>query len=312
MNSGQKQGRRAIPELGLNVPAPPKRISTRQTEKDPEIEELDTNFIKGPPPADPNLKVELETLERDGYIILPNLVSEEYIQEVREALRPYQKFTPDGRNNFEGLKTQRIYGLMGKSRVFDHMAAHPRIMAILDQLLLSNFLLTTTQSILIKPGEDPQPLHFDDGFVPVPRPHRPFSYATMWSIDPFTKENGGTVVIPGSHKWGMRRPTEEDMKNAVSICMPPGSVCLFGSQLWHGGGQSLPDAPPRLAIAFQYCEPYIRPQENQFLVVAPEEVPKLSPRIQTLIGYSIHPPFIGHANGLHPLKALPNYIKPKL
>lgn len=48
----------------------------------------------------------------------------------------------------------------------------------------------------------------------------------------------------------------------------------------------------------------VRPQENQFLVVPPSEVPALSPAMQALIGYAIHPPFIGHANGRHPLKAL--------
>ena len=31
----------------------------------------------------------------------------------------------------------------------------------------------------------------------------------------------------------------------------------------------------------------------------------MSPRLQALLGYSIHPPFMGHANGLHPLRTLP-------
>ena len=30
----------------------------------------------------------------------------------------------------------------------------------------------------------------------------------------------------------------------------------------------------------------------------------MSPRVQQLLGYSIHPPFMGHANGVHPRRAL--------
>ena len=33
-----------------------------------------------------------------------------------------------------------------------------------------------------------------------------------------------------------------------------------------------------------------------------------SARIQSLLGYSIHPPFMGHINGLHPLRTIdPTY-----
>jgi hypothetical protein len=30
----------------------------------------------------------------------------------------------------------------------------------------------------------------------------------------------------------------------------------------------------------------------------------MSPRVQALLGYSIHPPFMGHAKGLHPRRVL--------
>ena len=30
----------------------------------------------------------------------------------------------------------------------------------------------------------------------------------------------------------------------------------------------------------------------------------MSPRVQALLGYSVHPPFMGHANGLHPRRVL--------
>jgi ectoine hydroxylase-related dioxygenase (phytanoyl-CoA dioxygenase family) len=88
--------------------------------------------------------------------------------------------------------------------------------------------------------------------------------------------------------------------------MSAGSVVFFASTLWHGGG--LNKSVERLAVSGHYSQPWARPQENQFLIVPPSIVPSLSPKLQSMIGYSVHPPFIGHVDGLHPLKTLKNSV----
>ena len=40
------------------------------------------------------------------------------------------------------------------------------------------------------------------------------------------------------------------------------------------------------------------------LAVPPEIAGKLPERVRELIGYSIHPPFVGHVDGLHPKRLL--------
>ena len=37
---------------------------------------------------------------------------------------------------------------------------------------------------------------------------------------------------------------------------------------------------------------------------SPPEAARMSPRVQALLGYSIHPPFMGHVRGLHPRRLL--------
>ena len=75
------------------------------------------------------------------------------------------------------------------------------------------------------------------------------------------------------------------------------------------GGENR-SAAPRLALSNQYCEPWARQQENYFLSLAPETVRGMSPRVQALLGYSIHPPFMGHVNGLHPRRTLERGYEP--
>jgi ectoine hydroxylase-related dioxygenase (phytanoyl-CoA dioxygenase family) len=71
----------------------------------------------------------------------------------------------------------------------------------------------------------------------------------------------------------------------------------------HRGGENR-SARPRLALSNQYCEPWARQQENYSLAIPPGRVRELSPRVQALLGYSIHPPFMGHVGGIHPRRLL--------
>ena len=60
----------------------------------------------------------------------------------------------------------------------------------------------------------------------------------------------------------------------------------------------------RFAVTHQYCEAYIRQQENYLLELSKDTVHRLSPELKALVGYSIYPPFIGMVNGTHPLRLL--------
>jgi len=247
---------------------------------------------------------DLRIIEKDGYIILRNILSENEIQQLKSAISPFLTYT--GRNRFEGVRTHRVYALLAKSRVFDDLILHPRVIPLVDQLLLPNYLLTAYQGIDILPGEKPQPMHHDDQFISVRRPHRAFGVSTIWALDEFTSENGATIVYPGSHLWGHHDPPEG--AKVVKCVMPAGSVVIFLSTLWHGGGPNI-SKNSRLALSAQYCEPWIRQQENQILNVPFSVVNTLHPKLKALIGYSVHPPFIGHANGLHPLKKVEEILE---
>lgn len=243
---------------------------------------------------------DLEAVQREGFVIIPNLLTADELASIREAVTPLLHHA--GRNAFEGTRTQRLYAVLEKTRVLDRLIAHPRILALLDRTFLPNYLLSQAQVIRILPGEAAQPLHPDDGFYPVPRPRHPLGAATVWAIDEFTHDNGATVIVPGSQHWDdARTPTPKDER--IPAVMPAGSVVFYPGTLWHGGGANRSPAP-RLAVTCQYCEPWLRTQENYFLSVPRETVRALPEDLKRLLGYSIHPPFMGMANGMHPKRVL--------
>lgn len=242
---------------------------------------------------------DMAALDRDGYVIWENLLSTEQCAQIRETVRPWLGHT--GRNSFEGRRTQRVYSVLSRTRVCDRLVDHPRVLAVLDRLLMPNYLLSALQAINIQPGEAAQLAHHDDGFYPVPRPRAPLAAATIWAIDDFTADNGATVLYPGSHRWGKRRPGPDD--EAIPVVMPAGSCVLFVGTLWHGGGANTTDRD-RLAVTAQYCQPWLRPMEAFTLSVPRDIARTVSDDIRRMLGYSIHPPFVGAVDGLHPLRLL--------
>ena len=243
-------------------------------------------------------EADLARVQRDGYVIMPDLLDAKALAEVKEAVAPLLERS--GRNPFEGHSTQRVYSVLSKTRACDRIVDHPRVLALLDRLFLPNYLLSMLQVINILPGEQAQMLHTDDSFYPIPRPRKALGAATIWAIDDFTADNGATDIVAGSQLWGEERPDPADRQPVV---MPAGSCVFFVGTLWHGGGANRSERP-RLAVTAQYCEPWVRPQEAFTLSASRHTVREVSEDIRRMLGYSIHPPFIGQVDGMHPKRLL--------
>lgn len=265
-------------------------------------------------------------VEADGYTIIPDFLGAADLAEVRRVLALYLE-THTGRNDFEGTRTERIYTLVARGRVFWQLALDARVMALCARFLEPGFLLTASQAIRIDPGETPQPFHTDDAFYTIPRPRPMVSLSTIVAVDAFTAENGGTEVIPGSHRWDDRQVAgtygRSDVGASAQVAvdaaferlarpveMPPGGCVVFAGTLLHRGGRNR-SPHPRCAFSHQYCRPWARQQENFTLGVPPEVARQMPERLQELLGYSIHPPFMGQLSASHPRKALaPGYVLP--
>ena len=281
-------------------------------------------MLKHSPPDTP-LPQLLQQLDDDGYVIIPSLLPPAQVQAIRDALAPYLQRQLMGRNDFEGYDSERVYALLAKSPVFGELAAHPLVLDVCEKILGPNFMLSACLAINSHPGENAQPLHFDDSFYKVPRPRQAYGVSAFWAIDEFTETNGATEIIPGSHKGGDDRPTGagygfnesfvngkhvpvEDHPDLQKVVMPSGSLMLTPGTLWHRGGANKSNAS-RLAITPQYCVAWGRQMETMLLSVPPHVVAQYPERVQQLLGYSIHPPFMGHVNGMHPGRVLHQFSR---
>lgn len=260
--------------------------------------------------------------QEEGYVIFPHVLTADQLDRQRAALQPWLEADQRGRNNFEGAQSNRIYGMLDKDPVFADLISHPLQLAFAERELGQSCLLYACLAINLLPGETVQPWHFDDSHCALPRPREPLSQSTFWSISETTEENGATEIIPGSHKWGDEEPDganrgsdfktgvidktnhgTDDHPDMIRATMPAGSLMIAKGTLWHRGGANRSDAP-RLIVTPQFCKGWCRPLEQQLLVVPPEKAARFPKRVQELLGYNIHPPFMGYVDGMHPSRKL--------
>lgn len=255
-----------------------------------------------------------------GFIVFENVLSPDELASVERALEPWLNADLRGRNDFEGLKSNRVYAMAAKSPVFVDLMIHPLALAFAEAELGPSCLLSAMLAIKLHPGETVQPWHFDDS-CGVERPRRTAGVSAFWAITETTEENGATEIIPGSHLWGKETPqdglgsafsdtTVRDVDDdpafrddAIKMIMPAGSLGLAKGTLWHRGGANRSKSP-RTLITPQYCAGYMRQLENMILAV-PKDIAKMMPqRARELLGYSIHAPFMGYVDGMHPARTL--------
>src|SRR6202043_682469 len=86
---------------------------------------------------------------------------------------------------------------------------HPLLLALCDRILLpscARYQLNLGHLLQRGPGADEQLLHRDEAvWSDVPRPTPELQLATVIAFVDFTRANGGTRVVPGSHRWPDRQ-----------------------------------------------------------------------------------------------------------
>jgi ectoine hydroxylase-related dioxygenase (phytanoyl-CoA dioxygenase family) len=248
-------------------------------------------------------------LERDGCIVIENVLDKEGLDRLKGELRPHFEETPNCTGDFYGHATKRLSSLIAKSTLCRGMAIHPVILSVMDEFLLKGcrqYQLNLTQAIQIGPGEPQQIMHPDDPLFPFVHPGYEAMINCMWAVDEFTSENGATNVVPGSHKWervGLipeREPAQDEITQGV---MPAGSVLIYFGSLLHCGGANR-TAKPRTGIVLSYCQGWLRQSENQYLAVPLEIAQTLPERLQRLLGYFVHEPNLGQLEGRDPIELL--------
>lgn len=256
------------------------------------------------PSADPDLVH--SAFQADGVVIVEELLDEATVhhmnEEVAEAMATASPETPlfdPVMEQFYGPSTRQVTGAAAISPTFaTEVMCHPLLLALCDRVLLpscARYQLNLGHLIQRDPGAENQWLHRDEVvWSDVPRPRPEVQLASVVAFVDFTRDNGATRIIPGSHRWPdrelspveqMRQPPPEELIEFAE--MPAGSAVVYSGGTIHGAGGNVTTGS-RLGAHLSYCLGWLRTEENNYLAVPPSVAATLPRTAQELLGYAMH------------------------
>jgi ectoine hydroxylase-related dioxygenase (phytanoyl-CoA dioxygenase family) len=239
-------------------------------------------------------------ISEHGWVILPDVIDAESVARLRKLVDSTmtRDDTQFGANAFLGHHTRRVFNLLAHDSAFGSVPIDSSVLAVAEAVLDHELLLSSLTAIETHPGQADQPLHADDGSIPLARPHQPLALVALWALTDFNETNGATRLVPRSHQ-NPQRPPPGERADAVSAEMPAGSVLLYNGSIWHGGSANR-SANRRIFIACNYCAGWVRQEESQLLGLDRDYVATLPPRLRRLIGYGVYRGLLGHVAGEDP------------
>jgi ectoine hydroxylase-related dioxygenase (phytanoyl-CoA dioxygenase family) len=245
-----------------------------------------------------------ELVTRQGWTILREVIEPDLVAALLERIdaKLGELRIPYGRNPFLGERTRRIFNLLARDPLFARVPVHDSVLPVAEAVLDRELLLSSLTAIEMQPGQAAQPLHADDGSYALPKPHPPFNTTAIWALTDFTRENGATRLVPGSHR-SERNPRRGEQADVVLAEMPAGSVLLYHGSLWHAGGENR-SASRRVAIVCNYCAGFLRQEECQLLAIGREQLLAFPPRLRELVGYGTYRGLLGHVDQRNPAALL--------
>ena len=176
-----------------------------------------------------------EQFERDGFLVVRGLFSEQQVAAVKERLAYYiregLRMLREGQKpeadtvNFNGVLIQleplvakgeympndplyavrKVWNFFGRDEVLTQLATNPHLLDIVEDLMGSSAIWFFADKALLKPPKIgvEKPWHQDLPYFPFEPKDEPQIHVAAWiALDEATVENGCMQYIPGSHKLG--------------------------------------------------------------------------------------------------------------
>ncbi|HYD86036.1 MAG TPA: phytanoyl-CoA dioxygenase family protein [Vitreimonas sp.] len=253
-------------------------------------------------------------LRRYGALIVEDAAESDLMEAVKSELSPWFERAFTGTGDFFGKQTKRFSGVFAKAPVTAHLAGDGFILEIVERVLIGpqeepprcdKIQLNLTQAIGILPGQGAQVLHRDEVMFPFAHDFEVMANV-MWTLDPWTAENGATRIVPGSGSWPRTRLAQKG--EVIAALAPANAAIIWLGSTIHGGGMNASGAIRR-GLAFSYSLGWLAQAEKLLLSTPPDVARRLPEPVQRLIGYQLHKPNLGWIEEQDPIRWLNGEVR---
>jgi len=263
------------------------------------------------PPLTEDIEEAKSHLDKYGMALIANALNDEEVREMDERLN--EQFLGEEKHKVgskvrgdEGLGIQSseeekvsrlVWNLINKGDCFLKLIDHPKILPLIQHMIGKKVCLCSMGAHMNGSGNEKMALH-QDQWPLVPHAFDfPFMANVMYLISDNSPENGGTRLIPGSHKWPLidyKTANGEDIqKKAVSLTAPKGTAIVWEGRLWHGNGLNR-SGSVRSNISTAFLQPWVKPQENHQYSIRDEVLEKITDKQKHILGFTPYGTLGGH------------------
>lgn len=242
--------------------------------------------------AEDAVSAQAELVRREGYAVLDSGLSRRDLARLARALdrlhgeqqAALAEMEAPGRTGEEGI----VRAPLACDPLFIELAACPPVLSLAARLLDGYVVLSQQNGIINPPlrGCGQSAWHRD-----LPYQHfvasRPLALGALFCLDPFTGENGATLVLPGSHRSEAFPPEAAVRHSSRPVLAPAGAVILFDAMLYHRAGDNS-SGRPRRAVNHVYGRAFLRQQLDLPAMLEGRHAD--DPHLARLLGYDDRPP----------------------
>jgi ectoine hydroxylase-related dioxygenase (phytanoyl-CoA dioxygenase family) len=233
-------------------------------------------------------------LHEDGVFVLINVLPDplcsELVERAQVAFERIREFIGPKRLETAGESGVVRFPLQF-DRLFECLLSCPQVDQLIDNLLSPSAICHLMNVVMLAPLQADNKsttgslfqnsLHRDfprfTGGVPL-------SVNTFYCLSKFTKSTGSTRFLVGSHQRKTMIAPDSEFREC-NVEAPAGSVIVFDSTIWHGGGQNTSNQP-RIGVNVQWTHHWIKQQIDLVRVLGTGSGDSFHPKVQQRLGFN--------------------------
>ena len=239
----------------------------------------------------------LEQIKKDGYCVLPQVLSQNQVNNFLTKIKELYKETKDKicqDTPYLNTNQPNVYNLQNKDinfikLLFDNKEIeHILIKHLNDKWYKQipqdqpNYIL---RSFGARSSNSALPLHIDS-FIPY-QGEEVIAMQMVIVLEDMSIENGCTVVIPGSHQIGEYADNTK-FNDATPLLLKAGDIAIWDSRIWHGTTNNKTE-DTRWTIIATFTRWWIK-QHFDITKALPEEIKnQLSQKEKSILGFASVP-----------------------
>ena len=233
----------------------------------------------------------LAEVEERGFSIVPGLLAGERLARVRKAFdaaidemerRDLVIFDPRLDPNDRNI---RVNNLPDMDPVFMELLRDPTAVAIARALLGETMFVSNFTANMTTPGSASMNIHSDQALCSPEPWNDAWMLNVIWCLDRVTPENGGTLFIPGSHRYHTLADVPANGEGVLRVLeAPAGAAIVLEGRVWHTSGLNTTHDERRALLFALYNRDFLRPQVNWEVLLSGETKARLTDEDRALLG----------------------------